>query len=277
MQRAQLPVDEDESEATLVARFGAVVGGGVLTAIMASLPAALRIGDGGLIGRALEQWLALAALLTGPAILFVFVARRARVGMRLLAGERAPILIAGLLWWCVLELGLLAIFGGLLRKNTHHHGLAGVTFAAFAVFSGAAIAILAIRATRLLGRADRKIQRIALVITSAAAFLAIVVVGIRTGRAPALSTAAALVDASAIVLSASVLSSRAVAHVRAITIGGVPAGVLVLILGVSSLIAEPKVREAIAGHAPIHAWFLGSVSTPAPVDPTQQPGPTLEL
>jgi hypothetical protein len=276
MQRTQLPVEEDEAEASLVARFGAVFGGGVLTAILASLPAALRIGDGGQIARALEQWLALTALLVGPAILLVFVTRRARVGMRMLAGERAPIILSGLLWWCVLELGLLAIFGGVLRKNTHHHGLAGVTFAAFAVFSGAAMAILAIRAGRLLTRVDKRLQKMALVITSGAAFLAIVVVGVRTGRAPALSTAAALVDASALALSASVLSSRAVAHVRAITIGGVPAGVLILILGISSLIAEPRVREQIAAHAPIHGWFLGSVATPAPVD-AAQPTPPVEL
>lgn len=276
MQRAQLPYTEDEVEAPLVTRFGAVIGGGVVTAIMASLPAALRIGDGGVVGRALEQWLALSALLTGPAILLVFVARRARVGMRMLAGDRAPIVVAGLLWWCVLELGLLAIFGGVLRKNTHHHGLAGVTFATFAVASGTAVAVLAIRTSKLLFRANPKIQRLALAVTGAAAFLAIVVVGIRTGRAPALSTAAALVDVSALVLCASVLSARAVSHVKAITLGGVPTGVLVLILGISSLVADPQVREAIAARAPVHGWFLGSVATPAPVDPSQ-PAPTLEL
>jgi hypothetical protein len=197
--------------------------------------------------------------------------------MKFLAGEKTPIIVAGLLWWCVLELGLLAIFGGVLRKNTHHHGLAGVTFATFAVFSGAAVAVLAIRTARLLGRAEKRIQRAALGITSGAAFMAILVVGIRTGRAPALSTAAALVDVSALVLGASVLSSRAVAHVRPITIGGVPAAILVLLLGISTLIAEPRVREQIAARAPMHAWFLGSVSTPPPADPAAQPGPALEL
>lgn len=276
MQRAQLPVEEDEAEASFVTRFGAVVAGGVLSAILASLPAALRMGDGGLVGRALEQWLALAALLTFPAILAVFIAKRARTGMKMLAGDRAPIVVTGLLWWCVLELMVLSIFGGLLRKHTHHHGLAGVTFAAFAIVSGASIAVLAIRAARLLARVEPRLQRMALGVTGGAVFVAIVIVGVRTGQAPALPTAAALVDVSALVLAASVLSSRAVAQVKAITIGGVPAGVLLLILGISTLIAEPQIRESIAARAPMHAWFLGSVSS-SPSGEGAPPAPNMEL
>ena len=76
----QEPLEEDAEASTWVTRLGTVVGGGVLAAAASSLPAELRIGDGGSIIRAIEQWLALAALLTPLAILLVAVLRRGRGG-----------------------------------------------------------------------------------------------------------------------------------------------------------------------------------------------------
>src|SRR5262249_28059717 len=133
------PLEEGEAAPPLVTRFGTVIGGGVLAAIASSLPAELRLGDGGSTFRALQQWLALAALLTPTGIAAVAVLRRARVGLKIVAGERATLVAAGLLWWAVLELGILSAFGAVLRAKTHHHGLAGVTFAIFALISGLVI------------------------------------------------------------------------------------------------------------------------------------------
>src|SRR5262245_51758842 len=85
------PLEEDEDRlASPVIRFGTVVGGGAASAIISSLPAVLRMGDGSIV-RALEQWLALSALLVPLAILVVAVFRRARMGMRILAGQQAEL------------------------------------------------------------------------------------------------------------------------------------------------------------------------------------------
>src|SRR5689334_8344819 len=88
------PLEEGLATESLVTRFGTVVGGAVLASAASSLPAELRIGDNGSILRAIEQWLVLAAVLTPLAVIVVAVFRRARAGLRILAGERADLFAA---------------------------------------------------------------------------------------------------------------------------------------------------------------------------------------
>ncbi len=258
------PTEHPEDAASLVTRFGTVVGAGVLAAIVASVPATLRIGDGGLASRAMEVWGSLAALACPLAILAVGVLRRARAGVRVAVGEHAALLAAAVLWWCVLELGVLGAFGAVLRAKTHHHGLAGVTFAVFALVSGLGMALLAARGARALGRADASIQRIALVVAGFAAFIAIVLVGVRTARAPELGTAAALVDALALAVASLVASSHALARVKALAFAGVPVTAVVVVLGLSTVRAHPQLEADIVKNAPVHAWLLGTVGHEEP-------------
>jgi hypothetical protein len=249
-------LEGDEAAATLVARLGTVVGGGVLAAIASSLPAELRLGDGGSLVRAIEQWLALAALSTPLAILVVAVLRRGRVGLRILAGDRATLYAAAALWWAVLQLGALSVFGTVLRAKTHHHGLAGVTFAILALMSGVVVGLLAARGVRMLGRLSVSGQRVALGIVSVATFLVLVLVGARTARAEGLHTAGALVDLLALLVSAALLSTRAVARWRPLAVGGVPVAVGILLLGYATVRAEPDLSGLLLEGAPVQAWFL---------------------
>lgn len=252
------PLEEDEAHAASpVTRFGTVVGGGVVAAIVASLPAVLRMGDGGSTFRALEQWLALAAMVTPLAVLMVGVFRRARVGLRILAGDDAELFAAGALWWAVIELGLLAVGGAVLRAKTHHHGLAGVTFAIFALASGLVIALLAVRGVRMLAKMPHEGHRVALYVVAGSMFLAIVLVGYRTARAEGLHTAAALVDALALAVASAIASTRAVARLRLLAMIGVPVAAAVLLLGFASIRAEPDLGKLLAESAPLHAWVLG--------------------
>ena len=251
------PLEEDEAAASSVTRLGTVVGGGVLAAIAASLPAELRIGDGGSVVRAFEQWLALAALLTPLAILMVAVFRRARTGLQLLAGDRAPLFIAAALWWGVLELGVLSVFGTILRAKTHHHGLAGVTFAMVALVSGLLVALLAARGRRMLERLPSQGHRVALIIVALTSFLVVVLVGVRTGRAEGLHTAASLVDMLALIVSSAIASTRAVARWRPLAVGGVPIAAAILLLGYATVRAEPDLSGLLAAGAPVQAWLLG--------------------
>jgi len=253
----QDPALDDAEASTFVTRLGTVVGGGVLAAAASSLPAELRIGDGGSIIRAIEQWLALAALLTPLAILLVAVIRRGRTGLYILAGHRGPLFAAAALWWAVLELGVLSIFGAVLRAKTHHHGLAGVTFAMLALFSGLGIALLAVRGVRLLLRMPSSGHRVALTVAAAAAFLVVALVGLRTSRAVGLHTAAAMVDTLALVVSGTIASSRAMARWRPLAIGGVPMAAFILLLGLACVNAEPDLKDVLAEGAPVQAWVLG--------------------
>lgn len=253
----QEPVDGSDGSSTLVMRLGTVVGGGVLAATASSLPAVLRIGDGGSVLRALEQWLALAALLTPLAVLVVGVLRRGRVGLRILVGDRAPLFAAAALWWAVLELGVLSVFGSVLRAKTHHHGLAGVTFAILALVTGVVVALLASRGVRMLLRMPPGGHRVALIVAASAAFLVVALVGIRTSRAAGLHTAAALVDSLALVVSAAIASTRAMSRWRPLAVAGVPAAVALLLLGFVCMRAEPDLKELFTDGAPVQAWVLG--------------------
>lgn len=251
------PLEEDDADTSFVTRFGTVVGGGVLAAAASSLPAELRMGDGGSILRAIEQWLALAALLTPLAIIVVAVFRRGRVGLRILAGDRAPLFAAAALWWAVLELGVLSIFGSVLRAKTHHHGLAGVTFAILALISGLVVAMLAVRGVRMLLRMPPSGHRVALKVAASAAFIVVILIGIRTSRSTGLHTAAALVDTLALVVSGAIASSRAMAKWRPLAVGGVPIAAAILLLGFACVRAEPDLKELLAEGAPVQAWVLG--------------------
>jgi hypothetical protein len=250
------PLEEDEAAASFTTRLGTVVGGGVLAAVASSLPAELRIGDGGSVLRAFEQWLALAALLTPFAIVVVAVFRRGRTGLQMLAGERAPLFAAAALWWAVLELGVLSLFGTVLRAKTHHHGLAGVTFAMLALLSGVLVALLAVRGVRMLSRLPADAQRRALIIVGITSLLILVLVGVRTARAEGIHTAAALVDMLALIVSGAIASSRAMARWRPLAVGGMPIAAAILLLGYATVRAEPDLSGLLAEGAPVQAWLL---------------------
>ena len=257
MERLAHEPEPDSDGSSLVMRFGFIVAGGVVSAIAASLPAALRMGEDGSASRALEQWLVLSAVATPLAVTAVAVLRRARIGLQLLAGERGSTLAAGVLWWSVIELGLLSIFGALLRKTTHHHALAGVTFSAFAVVTGVIVALFARRTISMLTRGGASLLKIGLVIAAVCAFVVTMLVGLRTSRAEGIHTAGALVDALALAVTATIASSRPFGRWRPMAIAGVPVAVLLIMVGLTTLRFDPKLQEALAEAAPIHAFVIG--------------------
>jgi hypothetical protein len=257
MERLAREPEPDSDGSSIVMRLGFIVAGGVLSAIAASLPAVLRMGSAGSASRVLEQWMVLSAALTPLAVAGVAILRRARVGLRLLAGERASLFAMGVLWWSVIELGLLSTFGALLRKTTHHHALAGVTFAVFAVVTGIVVALFARRTTMVLARGGSSLQRMALVIAGACIFVGIILVGVRTSRAEGLHTAALLVDALALAVSSTIASSRVIGRWRPMAIAGVPVAVLMIMVGFTSLRFDPKLAQLLVEKAPMHSFVIG--------------------
>lgn len=251
------PESEPESDdSSLALKLGFIVAGGVISAVTSSLPPALRIGAELSAGRAFERWLVLSALALPLSVFAVAVLQRARVGVRLLAGESTSLLATGILWWCVIELGVLSFFGALLRKATHHHALAGVTFAVFAVVSGIFVALFARRTTLMLARGSATLQRAAFAVAGASAFAGIMLVGFRTSRADGMHTAAMLVDGVALAVTSTIVSSRAFSHWRPLALASVPAAVLVLVAGLTKLRFSPELGQSLLETAPIHAWVL---------------------
>lgn len=246
----------NDSDASVVTRIGSAVGGGVLAAVVASLPATMRLGDGGSMFRAGTGWMALAAIAMPIAVFFVGVLRRARTGAQVVAGERIEVLASAVLAWTTLQILFTGFFASLLRKHTHHHGLAGVTFAMFALFCGVFLALLVRRVMKRLAGLSPAAHRIALVITALMTFLVIIVAGVRTAPAEDLSTAAGLVDALALAIACGIASSGLIARQRPLAIAGVPTAALVLVIGLASLHGNAPLREALAKSAPIHGMLL---------------------
>lgn len=253
------PETEPEQESdgsSVVMRVGYIVGAGVVAALASSFPASLRMGDESSPSRALLQWVVLSALATPIAVLLVAVLRRARVGVRLLMGEKTQLLAIGVLWWSVIELGILSMFGAVLRKTTHHHALAGVTFAIFAIVSGGLVGIFARKATIILARGGSSLQRSGLIIAASAAFLVVMLVGVRTSKAEGLHTASALVDGIALAITSTIASSRVFARYRPLAMIGVPVAVLVVMVGLTMLRFDPKLRASLGDIAPIHTLVI---------------------
>jgi FtsH-binding integral membrane protein len=259
MDRLAPEPEPDSDGSSVVMRVGYIVAGGVISAVASSFPAALRMGEEGSASRALEQWIVLSALATPIGVAAVAVLRRARVGLRLLMGNKGHLLAIGVLWWSVVELGLLSMFGAVLRKTTHHHALAGVTFAAFAVVSGLLIGIFAHRTTAILARGGPNLERMGVAIAGGAAFVVIMLVGVRTSRAEGLHTAAALVDALALAVMSTITSSRAFTRFRPMAIAGVPVAVLLLMIGLTTLRFDPQVRESLMEAAPVHTLLISAL------------------
>lgn len=256
MERVDRELEAESAGQPIVVRVGAIVAGGVLAALACSLPASLRVGDHGTVLRALEQWIVLSAVSTPPAVMAVAVIRRARVGWRLLFGDRTRRVVLAVLWWSLLELALLGAFGAVLRKTTHQHSLAGVTFSVFAVVSGFFLALLARRVATMVEAGGDGPQKLALGAGAMCVTVALVVTAVRLARAEGMHAGAGLLDAILFTAATTLGSARVLARTRPLALAGVPVAVLVLMVGLTLLRIEPSLREAIAESAPMHSLVI---------------------
>jgi choline-sulfatase len=243
---------ETPPPAPLFAQLGSLLGAGTLAALLASGPAAIRVAHDG--GGPLRAWIALGACSLLPMIAAIAFARSARGGARSIAGEDAPLAAWGIAVWAMTTFLALAAYGALLRATTHHHGLAGVTFALGGLTLGGALALVTRRLMQMARGADPW-GRAALVTTTIGALLcALLVVVIRVARAGGGDLpSATLVDVLAFAIAAGALSREAFARVAWLAIGGFPLALGVLALGWALLSQEPALIEAIQGHAPVFA------------------------
>jgi hypothetical protein len=252
------PTPSSEDAGSLVVRFGTAVGLGAVAALASVLPATMRVGstagEGAGTGRV---WLALAFAALGPMVASVVVLRGAREGLRAFGGPGLGLRAFGVgLWLASLLVGF-TLFGRVLRANTHHHGLAGVTFAFGALAAAVASAVVCARIVALARTAPDFARPGLVAILGTAAVLALIYVGMRFVRgasqdAASYGAAGTVVDVLAFALAAFLASRRSLGGRRLIALVGPPVAVVVVALGASTLRDAP-VREAIGERAPAFA------------------------
>lgn len=269
MARIALPASPEEPPpaemGSSVMRFGSAVGAGALGAAIATAPATFRLEDAAGVCSPVAAWTLLIATMVLPMSFLVLVLRRARGGFLALGRGNCGVTLAVLLGWFGSTFVALALAGALLRAETHHRALAGVTFAITALALSLLLALVWARLAAILRRADDA-QRWAM--TGALGIGLVVTVAstrheLAGGLVWPLSTTQSvkLVDGLAFALGALVASWRPFVNRRALAFIGPPLAAVVLVLGASSLRACPSLREVLQRQAPAVSWMVGLISS----------------
>jgi hypothetical protein len=248
-------VTEDEKNATpsALARVGGAAGGALLAALVASVPAVLRlpreVGLGG-------AWLALAGAALVPIGLAIPVLRSAHEGLRGLWREAGAIRAAVLAAWAATLFVVLAVLGATLRAKTHHHALAGATFALAAAVAGVGLGAFAMRASSVLRALAAAGRGRAAALALAAFGVVVLALAVRLGGLPgALSPAdrAGVVDVLALALGAAFGAGRRFERSR-LAVAAVPLAAMVFTAAL--VVAEPAVGEAARDRAPVFGLLV---------------------
>jgi hypothetical protein len=248
-----------------VVRFGTAVGLSAIAAMACVVPATMRVASDVAGGTGMARvWVALAAAALGPMVASVVVLRGAREGLRAFGGPGAGLRAFGVGLWLASLLVAFTLFGSVLRATTHHHGLAGVTFAFGALAIAGVSGLACARLVAIARGATERVRRAMVFVLGTLAIASLTWVGLRFVRAAshdAASYAAAgtVVDVLAFALAALFASRRSLVSRRAIALFGPPVAVVVAAVGVTTL-REAPVRDAIGERAPAFAPVVDLLS-----------------
>jgi hypothetical protein len=247
-----------------LSRFGGTVGAGALGAVIAAVPATLRVESVAGVCRPGGTWALLGGVAIVPMSIAVLVLRRARVGFVALGKRESVALASIVLVWLVSTFACLSLLGSLLRARTHHRALGGVVFAGGALSVAGMLALVCARAARI-ARGLPRTARWGL--GAIAGGLLGVVIALARAKLGHLASppfpfeeSAKLVDGMAFALSALLASVSPLVHRRFLALLGPPLAVAILVLGVSSLSACPPLRDAVEEQAPVFFWLIALVA-----------------
>ncbi len=246
-------------------RFGAAVSAVVLSSVVATMPAAMRIGPlvDGSCGVA-SVWLALVALAFTPLALVTVTLRHALAALRLFDPRSVATAIAAVLVWGTATFVALALLGAVLRATTHHHGLAGVTFAMGGLAIAAILAVLSTRFVVWARAAAAPLRWLAVAAVSLAMGVALAFFSRILGHSDAGARLA--VDLVAFAFAAA-FGAGAFPHrsrpFAPLALAGPPVAAVVLFIGLGALRSSAPLRAAVREQAPILAGVLVAPGLPA--------------
>ncbi|HEX7662907.1 MAG TPA: hypothetical protein VF407_00275 [Polyangiaceae bacterium] len=252
--------EEDAQPVSPVLRFGSLVGAALVSALLASAPAALRMDD------VPGAWLSLAAIELLPLALAIFVFRHARVGLKAYAGERAQERSLTVALWLSATVVVFSLLGAVLRATTHHHALAGVTFAIVALVASVALIPASARIVDIaLGWLQKGARaRLVVAFVLLATMFGLVVLRLVHAVPPeaTLSPKASsdVVDLFTFAVVAILASTPQIAGRRMLALIGPPAAVALLAVGIPRLVSSPTLAAGIAERGPLFSCPISLIS-----------------
>jgi hypothetical protein len=248
-----------------VIQFGAWVGRAAAAALVCTLPAMIRV-SGGLAGSAppVRAWAALGAAALFPMAIAVVVVRGARQGLQAFSEPDKELRAFGLGLWLAVQFVTLALFGGFLRATTHHHALAGVTFACGALVFAVGWALVCARIVAILRGFSEQGRRLSMrsaggAVLAVIGYLALRLISAASKDPASAAAAATVVDVLAFAVVAFFASREFRIGQRSLALAGPPAAVFLAAFGITTL-RDPPVRQAIADHAPAFVSMADEVS-----------------
>jgi hypothetical protein len=245
-----------EARASWVTRFGSLTAAGAFAAALATIPAALRAGALGANVDTIGAWLSLAGVAVAPCIALAWIFRGAYTGLRAYAGPGAAARAAAIALWLTVVLAGLTAYGAVLRATTHHHGLAGTTYAIGAVALALGAGVVGLRVSASIKRARDGAQRGFALVSFALLFAVVALVASRLGR----SESSPVVDALALLLALVFAGQPVFTPRKALAIVGPPIAATFILLGVATVRRSPPVQEALGQTAPIFAPLVRVVA-----------------
>ncbi len=259
-----IPPPPSESLFELVAEAAFVA---VATALLGSIPAALRVARAG--GSFVGGWIVSASVVVPVLVLLIYMSHAAGRGYRMLTGQGAGRSTAlGLALWAGLLSPLLMFLSAVLKEKTNHRGLGGATFGVIAL----ALAILmALVARRLVSAGRGFVERGASARVVAVGFAAIAVGPLLVLSLPLLrhsdtgphaaAVASALIDGLILAVATAVavsfgLGDELRARARRV---GLPAAGAFVILGFGLLTMSQPLGLALRSGGGLAAALLGGL------------------
>jgi hypothetical protein len=225
-----------------------------LASLAGSIPAGWRSAPAASGLAVVGVWLALAASALLPMTALVLVLGSARRALGTFDGTTVRGRRAAALVWALASVDALVVWGAFLRSHTHHHALAGTTFALVALGIVGALALLTRRFAQIADAWRPAVQRAAY----SGAILALGVCLLALA-ARAFVAASAASDAAVDILTCgamAVVASRA-ATTPATSRIGLPLAALLLALGAVALHADSFPEDTVLARAPLVAPPLG--------------------
>lgn len=245
-------------EASRTARLGDILGMAAIGALIAALPAARQLAHDG-IGF-WQAWPATAVVGLAP-----LVAGRVAVRHASLAFSNASTDEKKQRLWIAGSVGvttaLAATIGAILRERTHHHGLAGTTFAMAMAFVALGSVVVGYRVETLARACSEKRARLAAALRWSWIVLGSLAgawVFARAARSSASDWAAGPVlrDVAMLMLAVAIaVLARPLRRVAVLI--GPPLGLLMLVLGLRAWFVEPELCQKIREVAPVYGWPCG--------------------